>query len=237
MSSDRASDSASGTASGGGRRELLVTLAATPTAGPAERHGPERRLLADAAMLDRQSGRWELDLGTLDDETAERLELLLRARREHGTALNLEVRVAPGDWYGTTLPWPMPDEHGYRIGERDDPDGVHTLLMIDVQYLDGGPIHHWWLAAEPPRGTHPDPDAACRVLRELDESDHNPFEPSTGASAQMWGGPGNATVRGFWRGRWVHAELNKADSGETGRWNRLGAVLRPGRVDQPTRDD
>lgn len=45
------------------------------------------------------------------------------------------------------------------------PSGLHTFLLIDVQHTRKGPTHHWWLGAEPPCGTHPEPEAACQVLR------------------------------------------------------------------------
>jgi hypothetical protein len=210
------------------RRELLVTLTATPASGPAQRLGPERQLLAEAGILDQDTGRWKTDFSTLDQDALRRLELLLQAARQHGTTLTLDVRIAPNHWRGPTLPWPLPQPAG--VADRPhgsiDPSAVHTLLLIDVQHLPGGPTHHWWLSAEPPTGTHPDLHAACRVLRDFAD-DEDPFAPFTGASAQVWGGPGHATIRGFWRGRWHQSEFHKSDAGQTHRWNQLGAILQP----------
>lgn len=75
-----------------------------------------------------------------------RLEVLQRAAREHGTTLTLEVRIAPNHWQEATLPWPVPQDPFQP--PKLDPSGVHTLLLIDVQFLDAGPTHHWWLSAE-----------------------------------------------------------------------------------------
>jgi hypothetical protein len=205
------------------RRELLVTFSARPAAGPEEWLGDERRLLAEAGVLDRDTGRWQVDLGSLDDDGLRRLEILLRAAREHDTRLTLDVRIAPDQWTGPTVAWPV--AHGWPPIEVDS-SGMHTLLLIDVQHTREGPTHHWWLGAEPPCGTYPDPEAACQVLRSF-RDDEDPFAFYDGPVLEVELGDGHATVRGFWRGRWREGVFGQSDSGEDTRWGRLGAVLEP----------
>src|SRR5205807_699894 len=149
---------------------------------------------------------------------------------EFDTELRLSLAQPPYWWKGPVLTRPvLPDEnqmaniHGYV-----DPETVSTLLIIDVQYAPGGPTHHWWLAAEPPMGTHPDPAGAVAAVRGIGE-DFDPFaelDPSH-SYIRPWGGPQRATVRGFYRGRWIQTEFKRTDGGEIGRWDALQPLLEP----------
>lgn len=141
-----------------------------------------------------------MDLGGLDEDDLRRLEVLLRAAREHDT--------------------------GFTLDARSMPSGLHTFLLIDVQHTRKGPTHHWWLGAEPPCGTHPDPEAACQVLRSF-RDDEDPFATYDGDSLEVEMGPAHATVRGFWRGRWHEGGFDQNNSGADISWGRLGAVLEP----------
>jgi hypothetical protein len=74
-----------------------------------------------------------------------------------------------------------------------------------------------------PRGTHPQPRAACfalarhpRALRPV---------PKTVGCLQIWSGPQVALVRGTFRGKHVRAWFKRTDGCETGRWNALAALL------------
>jgi len=205
------------------RRELLVRVTATPVSGPELRHGPEMQSLAGSCVYNRHAGRWEAHFGDLGEDARRRLAALLRTAAEFGTQLQLSAVIAPDEWREPVLQWPIPlrpfqtEQHDYI-----DPGGTATMLVIDVNAKPGGPVHHWWLSAEPPMGTHPELEEACRRLREFDD---DPFAPFEGVSTQIYGGPNTATVRGFWRGRWIQAEFNLRDGGEIGRWQRLIPLL------------
>jgi Subtilisin inhibitor-like len=79
------------------------------------------------------------------------------------------------------------------------------------------------LTADPPGGTHPDPQAAVRAIEEA----ARPFDPVPPGTlcAQIYGGPGRATIEGVWRGRPVSATYDKRNACEIARWKALGAVL------------
>lgn len=108
-----------------------------------------------------------------------------------------------------------------------DPTEATTLLVIDVQYQPEGPVYHWWLAAAPPFGTHPDPLNAWEALQRV-AAREDPFESRADViAAQIWSGPERATVHGFWDGRWVRAEFNRINSAATSRWEELRPFLQP----------
>ncbi|HSV68145.1 MAG TPA: SSI family serine proteinase inhibitor [Mycobacteriales bacterium] len=76
-------------------------------------------------------------------------------------------------------------------------------------------------------GDHPNAAAACAALAAFGPAD-DPFAPvPPGTIATMiYGGPETATVTGRWRGRPVHAELNRTNGAEIARWERLAPLLR-----------
>jgi Subtilisin inhibitor-like len=205
------------------RRELLVRVTATPVTGPALGHGPEVRSLAECCVYNRGAGQWEAHFGDLDEDARRRLAALLHTADEFGTQLHLSAVTAPNEWREPVLRWPIPlrpyqtEQHAYI-----DPDGATTMLVIDVNAEPGGPVYHWWLSAEPPMGTHPALEEACRLLREIDG---DPFAPFEGPSEDAYYGPNRATIRGFWRGRWIQAEFSLVDGGERYRWHNLVPLL------------
>jgi hypothetical protein len=216
------------------RRELLMRITAELASGPEDRYGPEARALAECCVYNRYAKTWELRLGDLGADALGRLAALLRAAQEHGTNLGLSAIIAPHAWRDPALTWPVPlgpfqTDHGDII----DPSGASTMLVIDVNAGPNGPAQQWWLAAEPPLGTHPRLEEACRLLREFDDDD-DPFAPFNGPSIQQWFGPESATVRGFWRGRWIQAHFEVNDGGEYNRWKRLVPVLPLPQYDHPS---
>ena len=81
------------------------------------------------------------------------------------------------------------------------------------------------LSADPPGGTHPDPDAAVLAIEQAE----HPFDPvpPNALCAQIYGGPGRATIEGVWRGQPVSATYDKRNACEIARWRKLSAVLDP----------
>lgn len=99
-----------------------------------------------------------------------------------------------------------------------------TSLTIVVQPEGpGGPEFQATLECDPPGGTHPDPEAACRALTANPEA-LEPV-PADMVCAQLFGGPNRATVRGTFEGRGVAAELSRTNSCEIDRWDRLEPLL------------
>jgi hypothetical protein len=99
---------------------------------------------------------------------------------------------------------------------------VDTLLVLDVQYSPDTPVYQWWLAGPPPHGTHPDPAGAWHAL--FRSSD--PFR-GYDASTQDYHGPEQATVRGFWRGRWVEHRFVRSEGAGAWEWDLLRGLLEP----------
>lgn len=75
------------------------------------------------------------------------------------------------------------------------------------------------LTCDPPGGDHPQPEAACQVVDQL-----QPL-PSDVVCAEVYGGPETATVRGTVRGRPVDLALSRTDACRTAQWDRLAPLL------------
>jgi hypothetical protein len=75
----------------------------------------------------------------------------------------------------------------------------------------------WSLACDPAGGDHPDPEAACRLLDELE----NPFAPvpADQACTEIYGGPQTAHVTGTFRGEPVDAEFDRTNGCQISRWD------------------
>ena len=110
------------------------------------------------------------------------------------------------------------------------PDQKLSVIVLSNPSLTP-PCPKYGFAAEPPIGTHPNLEEACRVLREFAD-DRDPFARIGGDVAFAWYGPDVATVQGFWRGRWVQSRFNLNDSGGHARWSRLVPVLPVPLIDQ-----
>ncbi|HWS38974.1 MAG TPA: hypothetical protein VN408_40315 [Actinoplanes sp.] len=107
----------------------------------------------------------------------------------------------------------------------------HTMLVLDVDHGDGQ-RHRWWLAGPPAQGGHPDPAGAWRALAESVDAGADPFAKNLLVTMD-YHGPESATVRGFWRGRWVDHRFTRHDGGAAW-WIRLAPLLRPeGRGENP----
>ena len=105
-------------------------------------------------------------------------------------------------------------------------------LVITVVDGPGKEPRRWTLTSDPPGGTHPDPEGACRALDRV----RAPFAPVPPEMAclQVYGGPETATITGTWRGERVDAAYRRTDGCEIARWTRLRAVLAPpGPSDRP----
>ncbi len=70
----------------------------------------------------------------------------------------------------------------------------------------GQPQTSWTLTCDPPGGTHPDPEGACRAIAAA----RHPFEPVPADMhcTQVYGGPETAVISGTWQGRPIEASLS-----------------------------
>lgn len=101
--------------------------------------------------------------------------------------------------------------------------GGPTELTVLVRSGPGTGRSTYSVACDPPRGSHPDPAAACRLLSELVE----PFAPvPRGAMCtEIYGGPQTATVTGTLRGEPVNAQFRRTDGCEIARWDEHAVLL------------
>lgn len=98
-----------------------------------------------------------------------------------------------------------------------------TELTIVVRSGRGSEERRFSLVCDPAGGDHPDPEAACRVLDELDE----PFAPVPPdvMCTEIYGGPQTATVTGTLRGEPVDASFDRTNGCEIARWDEHAVVL------------
>jgi hypothetical protein len=110
-----------------------------------------------------------------------------------------------------------------------DDDGAQTTtepateLVVTVDPGDGVP-DEWSLTCDPPGGTHPDPEAACAALADLDP-DVMAAVPGDQMCTQQFGGPQTATIAGRWDGTDVDASFSRENGCEIARWDALVDVL------------
>lgn len=98
-----------------------------------------------------------------------------------------------------------------------------TELTIAVSAGRGRGERTYSLVCEPAGGDHPDPEAACRLLSELED----PFAPvpPDAMCAEIYGGPQTATVTGTLRGEPVNAEFSRTDGCQIARWDKHATLL------------
>lgn len=102
---------------------------------------------------------------------------------------------------------------------------VADVLTIVVD--DGsGTTTTWQLSCDPPGGTHPDPDAACRALEARGRT-ALPAVARDRVCSQVYGGAQTATVSGRWQGRTVRSSFSLRNGCEISRWKMLEGLLPP----------
>ena len=98
-----------------------------------------------------------------------------------------------------------------------------TELTVVVRPGRGNQEWTYSLVCDPAGGDHPDPEAACRVLEELD-APFAPVPPET-MCTEIYGGPQTAAVTGTLRGEPVDATFDRTNGCEIARWDQHAAVL------------
>lgn len=111
------------------------------------------------------------------------------------------------------------------VSERPDDSPAASRLTVTVTDGPGQPPTTWTLVCDPPGGSHPDPEGACRTL----ETVRRPFAPVPAdmQCIQVYGGPETASITGTWRGERVAATYRRTDGCEIARWTALSGVLAP----------
>ncbi len=99
-----------------------------------------------------------------------------------------------------------------------------TQLTVVLDRGDGSDPEEWTLTCEPAGGDHPDPEAACDTLADLDPKVFEPVPPDQ-ACTMIFGGPQTATVTGRWNGNQVDAQFSRENGCEIDRWDAAVALL------------
>jgi hypothetical protein len=118
-------------------------------------------------------------------------------------------------------------------GTGDDGDTTQTTpdsptpeteLTVVLDQGDGTAPDEWTLTCDPAGGTHPDPEAACDTLADLDPETFEPVPPDA-MCTMIYGGPHTAVVTGQWNGEPVESEFSRENGCEIVRWDAAVAVL------------
>lgn len=141
-----------------------------------------------------------------------------------------ETEVSPAD----SQPESSDEEQDNDSEETDDQTAAEAELTIvitidpDAEELPEADYEpaEWTLTCAPAGGDHPDPEAACAELAELDLE---VFEPVSGDTSctMIYGGPVLASVTGQIDGTEVDAEFDRSDGCEIHRWDEMGQMLEP----------
>lgn len=103
-------------------------------------------------------------------------------------------------------------------------DQPESSLTVTLDRGDGAETEQWTLTCGPDGGTHPDPEAACATVDEVDSEVLSPVPPDT-ACTMIYGGPQTATVSGTVQGEQVDAEFSRENGCEIARWDAMADVL------------
>lgn len=110
-----------------------------------------------------------------------------------------------------------------------------TELTVVLDRGDGSPPDEWTLTCDPEGGSHPDPEAACDTLADLDPEIFEPVAPDE-MCTMIYGGPQTAEVAGEFNGEPIDAEFSRENGCEIGRWDEAAPVLgHEGGVDAASR--
>jgi hypothetical protein len=106
--------------------------------------------------------------------------------------------------------------------------GTELQIAFWEDSADAGSRVEWYLACDPPSGTHPDPENACG---RLDEVGAPAFEPLPDqACTEIYGGAQRAEITGTVDGERVDATFQRTNGCEIEAWDALLGVLPPGGV-------
>ena len=108
--------------------------------------------------------------------------------------------------------------------EGGAPTSPAKALTIGFDPGDGTAPQEWTLTCDPPGGTHPQPEAACAALADLDPTVLDPV-PANQACTQIFGGPETATVRGPWNGEDLDASFARNNGCEITRWDAVAGLF------------
>jgi hypothetical protein len=101
-------------------------------------------------------------------------------------------------------------------------------LQIELDRGDGTEPESWTLTCVGfVEGSHPDPEAACAHLADMDDP-FAPLPPDV-VCTEQFGGPQTARILGRWNGEPVDLELSRTDGCHISQWDALGPLL-PGPV-------
>ena len=137
-----------------------------------------------------------------------------------------QIAEPSGPSLGTT---PMPQTPSFATpGEASSATpGESGTTDLTIVVTDGsGKTSTWRLACDPPGGSHPDPKAACRVLKAHGAAALPPV-PEDKVCTQIYGGPETATITGTWEGKQVLSQFARNDGCQISRWKLMEGLLPP----------
>ena len=137
-----------------------------------------------------------------------------------------QIAEPSGPSLGTT---PMPQTPSFATpGEASSatPGESGTTDLTIVVTDASGKTSTWRLACDPLGGNHPDPKAACRVLKAHGAAALPPV-PEDKICTQIYGGPETATITGTWEGKQVFSQFARNDGCQISRWKLMEGLLPP----------
>lgn len=110
-------------------------------------------------------------------------------------------------------------------GDTQSPTGPRTELTVELDETGSGSTRTWRLTCDPVGGDHPDPEAACRAVREAGGAAAFDPVPPDRMCTEIYGGPQVAVVRGTVDGTAVDATFTRTDGCQIARWDALAPLL------------
>ena len=127
-----------------------------------------------------------------------------------------QIAEPSGRTPGTTMPV-TPNEQATPTPTAD----TDLTIVVDT---GSGSTKTWRLTCNPPGGTHPDPEAACRALQSNGAVALPPV-PGDKACTQIYGGPETASITGTWQGQRVMSTFARNDGCQISRWKLMEGLL------------
>ncbi|WP_341829981.1 SSI family serine proteinase inhibitor, partial [Streptomyces hainanensis] len=108
---------------------------------------------------------------------------------------------------------------GPSVARAEVPSHELVITIEEAGTADGSST----LECAPAGGDHPESDAACETLLDVEQ----PFDGVDEGTmcTYMYGGPAHATVEGVWNGEPVSAEFTRSNGCEIARWDALVPAL------------
>lgn len=170
-------------------------------------------------MRDQQHSPGKQRPGLQPLRSARRLAVLAAAVLVLTVGCGNQIAEPFGPTPGTTVP--------VKPSKQATPAPTPDTDLTIVVNTGSGSTKRWRLTCNPPAGTHPDPEAACRALQSNGAVALPPV-PKDKACTQIYGGPETASITGTWQGEQVMSTFARNDGCQISRWKLMEGLLPPG---------